>query len=75
MTWLKENWFRVGLIIILICFLIILKTYLRDKNQIEAKIGRAECLHRVFSMKDAPEPNATNVCIDIETYKIKSENW
>ena len=68
-TWLKENWFKLMLIFVLIWFLAILKTYLRDKNQIEAKTNRAECMHWAMSS------GAVNVCADIETYKIKSEFW
>lgn len=71
----NDNWFKLILFFVLFWFLIIFKTYLRDKNQIEAQKSRAECMHRVFNMKDAPYPDATNVCVDIISYKINSENW
>jgi hypothetical protein len=54
--------------------LVIIKTYLRDVNQIKAKVYRAECMHRAFTIKDEYYPNSINVCADINSYKLKTEN-
>jgi hypothetical protein len=54
--------------------LVIIKTYLRDVNQIKAKVYRAECMHRAFTIKDEYYPNSINVCTDINSYKLKTEN-
>lgn len=73
MYFIKENWFKLIISILLILFLVILKTYLRDKNQIEAKTNRADCIHRALKMENSLSLQAFNVCIDIDSYKIKSE--
>lgn len=67
---ISENWLKLLIIIISIQFLLVLETYLRDKNQINALTNRADCV--IKSYNDA---GIDNVCSDIESYKIKSENW
>lgn len=68
-----KNWFRLVIIILLVLSLITLKTYLRDRNQIEAKTNRADCIHRALKMENSLSLQAFNVCADIDSYKIKSE--
>lgn len=69
-NFLLNNWFKIGLLIAIFIFLFNLKTYFRDKNQIEAKTNRANCFHSAEKIN-----GNTNVCADISTYKIKSEDW
>jgi hypothetical protein len=58
----------------LVWFIWVISVYFRDKNQIEAKIGRAECLHRIYLSGNINNIDIlSNVCSDINTYKIKSE--
>lgn len=72
---LSENWFKLIIVLLLIWFLVIIGTYLRDKNQIEAKTNRAECLHRAIEVDKSRWDQRTNICDNIDTYKIKTEYW
>lgn len=74
MNFLKSNWFNIIISVLLFWFIFITSVYFRDRNQIEAKIGRAECLHRVYLSGNVSNIDIlSNVCKDIDTYKIKSE--
>lgn len=74
-NFIKQSWFQLGVTFLLVWSLITLKTYLRDKNQIEVKTNRADCIHRALKMDNSLQLQAFNVCADIDSYKIKSENW
>ena len=59
--------FILGLILVLS-----IREYLLDKNEIEAEIGRANCV--IGMLEIAPE-ESSRFCVDIKDYKIKLRRW
>lgn len=59
--------FILGLILVLS-----IREYLTDKNEIEAEIGRANC---VIGMLEVSPEESSRFCVDIKDYKIKSRRW
>lgn len=59
MNWIRENWFKIAIIIALFIFVFSFKQYVVDKNEIEAEIGFFECMDKVGN---------ANFCLKIKDY-------
>ena len=65
MTWLKQNWFKISILIVSVILTFSIREYLLDKNEIYAESEYFECIAREYSGRLRPP------CEDIKNYKIK----
>lgn len=66
MTFLKQNWVKMSLIVLLLILVFSVREYLLDKNEIYAESEYFECETRDYPGR------LPRLCEDIKTYKIKS---
>ena len=64
-NWLKENWFKVSLIALGAVLIFFIQNYLRDKNEIEARTNRADCLAKAEQFIGLGRLPKTGPCTDI----------
>lgn len=69
MSWLKENWFKVSIATLGTLLVFSMHTYLRDKNEIEARTNRANCLAKSEELTGGGRLSKTAPCTDIFNYK------
>lgn len=67
-NFLKENWFKIIIVLLAIYFLTIFSRYLTVKNDIEANSNRAKCMYEMIKWEKESGISDTrwqNVCFDI----------
>jgi len=67
MTFLKQNWFKIFLVLILCFFAYSINKFLMDRNEIYAQIGHKQCLAEWSDKLLNPA-----ICGDIRNYNLKS---
>lgn len=67
MIFLKQNWFKISLIIIFSFFIFSIHKFFTDRNEIYAEIGHKQCLAEWADNLLNP-----SVCGDIKNYHLKS---